>query len=212
MASPTIVVLAGANGAGKSSIGGALLRQAGVPYFNPDDVALELLAVQPALSLGEANSLAWQEEVRQLKEAIHAGSTFAFETTLGGSTITAALQEALEAGTDVLIWYVGLATPDLHIARVEARVARGGHPIPADTIRKRFNSSRLNLIRLLGRLAELKVFDNSVHADPHGGHAPEPRLLLHLQRGRIVGPGKATLRRTPDWAKAIVEAALALGA
>lgn len=208
MANPAIIVLAGTNGAGKSSIGGELLRQGGVPYFNSDEVAREILDGNPGLPPEEANSLAWREEVRQLKEAIGLRKDFAFESTLGGNTITATLQDALDAGLDVSIWYVGLESPDLHIARVQARVARGGHPVPEDTIRKRFNSSRLNLIQLMDRLSELKVFDNSAQADPHLGQAPDPRLLLHLRKGKILGPSRAALKQTPEWAKPIIEAAL----
>jgi predicted ABC-type ATPase len=211
VASPTIVVLAGTNGAGKSSIGGELLRAVGVPYFNSDEVAREIRIEFPGMAPNEANSLAWREEVRQLNEAIRLGKNFAFESTLGGHTITATLQGALDAGIEVRIWYVGLESADLHLARVQARVARGGHPIPEQTIRERFDSSRLNLIRLMDRLTELKVFDNSAQADPNLGKAPKPRLLLHLQQARIVGPGLAALKHTPGWAKPILEAALSLG-
>jgi predicted ABC-type ATPase len=211
VADPTITVLAGTNGAGKSSIGGELLRQAGVPYFNSDEVAREILNEHPGLPLNEANSLAWREEVRELDGAIGLRKDFAFESTLVGRTITAALQDALDAGLDVRIWYVGLESPDLHIACVRARVAQGGHPIPEDAIRKRFESSRLNLIRLMGGLTELKVFDNSAQADPHLGQAPEPRLLLHLRKGKVAGPSRDALKRTPEWAKCVVEAALSLG-
>lgn len=211
MANPTITVLAGTNGAGKSSVGGELLRQSGVPYYNPDAVAREILSENPGMDLSEANGLAWQEEVRQLKEAIRLRQDFSFESTLGGATITGILQDALDAGLDVWIWYVGLESPELHIARVKARVAQGGHPIPEEAIRTRFNGSRRNLILLMGRLAELRVFDNSAQADPHLGHEPEPRLLLHLQNGKLVGPSMEMLQQTPDWAKPIVEAALLLG-
>ena len=210
MPKATITVLAGTNGAGKSSIGGKDLRQSGAPHFDPDEVAREVLAKNPGLSSREANGLAWQEGFRQLKEAIRLKKDFIFETTLGGNTITATLEEALDAGLDVRIWYVGLKSPELHIARVQARIAKGGHAIPPTTIRQRFNDSRLNLIRLLGRLAELKVFDNSAEADPHQGQAPEPLLLLHLRKGRVIGPGRTGLVQTPDWAKPIVEAALSL--
>jgi len=211
VANPTITVLAGTNGAGKSSVGGELLRQSGVPYYNPDAVAREILSENPGMDLSEANGLAWQEEVRQLKEAIRLRQDFSFESTLGGATITGILQDALDAGLDVWIWYVGLESPELHIARVKARVAQGGHPIPEEAIRTRFNGSRRNLILLMGRLAELRVFDNSAQADPHLGHEPEPRLLLHLQNGKLVGPSMEMLQQTPDWAKPIVEAALLLG-
>jgi predicted ABC-type ATPase len=69
----------------------------------------------------------------------------------------------------VRVWYVGLSSPELHIARVRARVAKGGHDIPEPRIRERYDASRLNLIRLLPRLSELWVYDNSVEADPDAG-------------------------------------------
>ena len=101
----------------------------------------------------------------------------------------------------------GLAVrPELHVARVRARVAKGGHDIPESRIRERYDASRLNLIRLLPSLHELWVYDNSVEADPDAGVAPEPRLVLHLRRGTIVGPRDVSL--TPAWAKAIVAAAM----
>src|SRR5437899_2385939 len=106
-----------------------------------------------------------------------------FETTLGGATITALLERALASGLDVRVWYVGLGSVELHLARVRARVAAGGHDIPEATVRRRFHDSRLNLIRLLPRLTELRVYDNSAEADPRAGVAPEPRLLLQLARG-----------------------------
>lgn len=104
------------------------------------------------------------------------------------------------------VWYVGLSSPELHVARVRARVAKGGHDIPEPRIRERYDASRLNLIRLLPRLHELWVYDNSVEADPDAGVAPAPRLVLHLRRGAIVGPRDLSL--TPEWAKAIVAAAM----
>jgi predicted ABC-type ATPase len=210
-ANPTITILAGTNGAGKSSVGGELLRQSGVPYYNPDAVAREILEMNPGMSPANANSLAWREEVHQLEEAIRLRKDFAFESTLGGSTITAILQDALDAEADVRIWYVGLESPELHIARVQARVALGGHPIPEGAIRSRFDSSRRNLIRLLGRVTELKIFDNSAMADPHSGQPPNPRLLLHLRNGTILGPSLAKMQETPDWAKPIIVAALDMG-
>ena len=126
--------------------------------------------------------------------------------TQGGATITALLERALASGLDVRVWYVGLGSVELHLARVRARVAAGGHDIPEATVRRRFHDSRLNLIRLLPRLTELRVYDNSAEADPRAGVAPEPRLLLHVARGRIVAAGP--LGDTPAWAKPILAAAM----
>jgi predicted ABC-type ATPase len=57
---PRIYVLAGVNGAGKSSIGGAAIRASGADYYNPDEAARELMVTQPGLTLAEANAAAWQ--------------------------------------------------------------------------------------------------------------------------------------------------------
>jgi predicted ABC-type ATPase len=203
---PLLYVLAGTNGAGKSSIAGAMLLRQRVEYFNPDEAARRILAVNPGISQAQANSAAWHEGTRLLERAIAERLDFAFETTLGGRTITALLERAAARGFEVRVWYVGLNGPDLHVARVRARVARGGHDIPEPRIRERYDASRLNLIRLLPSLRELWVYDNSKEADPAAGVAPEPRLVLHVRGGTLVGP--RDLGATPEWAKAIVAAAV----
>jgi predicted ABC-type ATPase len=203
---PRIYVVAGTNGAGKSSIAGAMLLRQRVEYFNPDEAARRILAANPGISQTQANGAAWHEGKRLLERAIAERLDFAFETTLGGRTITALLERAASRGFEVRIWYVGLDGPELHIARVRARVAKGGHDIPEPRIRERYDASRLNLIRLLPGLSELWVYDNSKEADPDAGVAPEPRLVLHVRHGAIVGP--RDLSRTPEWAKAIVAAAM----
>jgi predicted ABC-type ATPase len=205
---PRIYVLAGVNGAGKSSIGGAAFLDKGTEYFNPDEVARRQIAANPGLSQAEANSAAWHQGARLLKRAIDEGLHFAFETTLGGNTILRYLTEAAARGIEVHVWYVGLASVELHLKRVQARVRRGGHDIPEEMIRHRYERSRLNLIHLLPRLAALRVYDNSVEADPAAGHEPKPVLVLQMERGKIAGP--ADLSQTPDWAKPIVAAALKL--
>lgn len=205
---PRIYVLAGVNGAGKSSIGGAAFRQNGGDYYNPDEVAHRLMAADPRLTEMEANSAAWQQGVRLLRQAIEEHLDFAFETTLGANTIPRLLLQAASQGIEIYVWYVGLSSPELHIERVQSRVRRGGHDIAAEHIRRRYEHSRLNLIELLPRLTALRVFDNSEDADPAAGKTPKPKLVLHVERGKILNPGD--LRHAPDWAKPIVAAALKL--
>jgi predicted ABC-type ATPase len=198
--------LAGTNGAGKSSIAGAMFLAKGTNYFNPDDVAARIRHAMPHISGWEANSQAWHQGKQLLQRAIVERLNFAFETTLGGNTIPALLVSALSAGLEVRVWYVGLSSVELHIARVRARVGKGGHPIPEQKIRDRYDQSRLNLIRLLPRLTELLVYDNSNEADPDAGERPEPKLLLHMSLGKIIG--SCDLKLIPNWAKPILAAAL----
>jgi predicted ABC-type ATPase len=183
-----------------------MFRRAGADYFNPDEATTRILAANPGITTAEANSAAWHQGKRLLERAIAERLDFAFETTLGGHTISALLQNALAAGIDVRIWFVGLSSPELHIARVRARVARGGHDIPEAKIRERYDRSRINLIELMPRLTEVRVFDNSLEADPYAGRPPLPKLILHLAKGKIME--MVDLADTPRWAKALVAAAV----
>lgn len=199
-------MLAGVNGAGKSSVGGEALRRAGAIWFNPDAYARELVT-RSRWEQGKANAEAWTEGMRRLDAAIACGHDHAFETTLGGSSIPARLREAA-ATHDLLVWFCGLDTPSHHIARVRLRVAGGGHDIPDAKIRERCVSSIVNLIALLPCLARLQVYDNSTDAAP-GTPVPDPRLLLQMKGGRIAWPvDREAYRHVPDWAKPILEAAL----
>ncbi len=183
-----------------------MLRRSGADYFNPDEAAARILAANAGMSATDANSVAWHQGTRLLGRAIAERLDFAFETTLGGRTITALLGDAADAGLEVRVWFVGLSSPALHVARVRARVARGGHDVPEATIRARYDRSRVNLIALLPRLTELRVFDNSAEADPHSGHAPQPTLLLHMARGRVIELSE--LHTMPEWAKPVVAAGI----
>jgi predicted ABC-type ATPase len=194
------------NGAGKSSIGGAMLEQAGVEFFNPDKVARQFQSTYQGTSQEDANSLAWQQGRRLLERAIDERKDFAFETTLGGNTMPALLKNAASSGIEVRIWYVGLESAELHIARVQSRVAMGGHDIPESKIRERYAQSRLRLVELIPVLTELKVFDNTVEGDPQKGQAPSPKLLLHMNRGKLVKA--SNLHQIPQWAKPILHAAI----
>ncbi len=205
---PRLYVLSGVNGAGKSSIAGAAFRGAGADYYNPDEAARSLLASRPGLGQREANSLAWQQGRRLLEKAIAGRLDFAFETTLGAATIPALLIDAAVSGIAVNVWYVGLDSPERHIARVLARVARGGHDIPEADIRRRYEHSRINLIHLMPHLAALRMYDNSVEADPAAGKAPALELVLHMEGRKILNA--AGLQHTPDWARPVVAAALRL--
>jgi predicted ABC-type ATPase len=205
---PRIFVLAGVNGAGKTSIGGAMLRQAGIEFYDPDAAARSFLASGLGMSQQEANAAAWRQGRRLLERAIDEGKEFAFETTLGGNTIASLLKNAIKQGIEVRIWYVGLESPELHIARVRSRVELGGHDISEAKIRERYVRSRINLIELQPNLTELKVFDNTEEGDPQKGQTPAPKLLLHQKERRIVS--LCDLRSVPRWAKPILQTAIAM--
>ncbi|WP_394005152.1 AAA family ATPase [Luteimonas sp. WGS1318] len=203
-----LYVLAGVNGAGKSSVGGHLLARAGLTWFNPDDFA-RALAARTGCTLPEANAAAWQEGMRRLDVALAAGYDHAFETTLGGHTVPARIARAARTH-DVLMWFCGLGSVEQHIARVAARVAVGGHAIPEADIRARWMRARENLVVLMPHLARLQVWDNSRDV-ARGASVPDPRLLLEMVDGRLLQPDAddaEALRATPAWAQPLLGAAL----
>lgn len=206
--SPILYVLAGVNGSGKSSVGGAIIRKNSANYFNPDEAATKILKANPGLSSTEANAIAWQEGKRLLERAIVEHLDYSFETTLGGQTITELLEKAISAGLFVWVWYVGLDSIEHCIDRVRSRVAAGGHNIPVEKIRARYIQSPLNLIRLLPKLSRLLLYDNSAEGNPRQGKLPHPKLILELKAGRILKT--CDLATAPEWAKPILAAALKL--
>lgn len=204
-AAPALWVVAGPNGAGKSTIVGEMIRQSGGHCFDPDQLARRLRDLQPRLSPEGANEAAWQQGRKMLERRIHEKKSYAFETTLGGHTIAALLHRAADAGFRIRMWFLALESADLHVERVRARTAAGGHDIDEELICERYVRSRHNLVVLLPRLAALKVYDNSTTVAASA--KARPRLVLDWRDGRIVN--RETLRETPPWARAIVAAALA---
>ena len=205
---PVLYVLAGVNGAGKSSIGGHFLTQAGLTWYNPDDFA-RTLATNYGVSQEQANIEAWQESVRRLRHAMAARRSFAFETTLGGQSITQYLLQACKTH-DVMVWYCGLRDPQLHLDRIKLRVQNGGHDIPEAKVRQRWESSLRNLIILMPTLAYLRVYDNSTQY-ALGQAIGEPRLLLEMSAAKRLYPITLTeAANTPGWAKPALEMAFEL--
>ncbi|MFM8363799.1 MAG: zeta toxin family protein, partial [Verrucomicrobiota bacterium] len=84
---PIIHVLAGVNGAGKSSIGQSEFNRKDAPVFNPDTVAQQIRNLHPDIPLAMANAHAWQIGKSLLEQAIAGGRDYRFETTLGGRSI-----------------------------------------------------------------------------------------------------------------------------
>ena len=207
---PFSLVLAGVNGAGKSSVAGAMLAEQGLSWFNPDTLAREMVAVL-GLEPGDANGRAWTVGRDRLVAAIESGSNHAFETTLGARSIPDLLEQAARSH-DVMMIFVGLSSADQHLRRVRLRVTQGGHAIPEAKIRERWMSSRANLVSLLPFLTQLQVFDNSAEAEL-GEDIPDPVLVLEMAQGDVLFPPPEdadALAATPAWARPIVQAALEL--
>jgi predicted ABC-type ATPase len=159
------VVLGGCNGAGKTTASRALLADTlGVLNFvNADQIAQGLSGFDPESMTVEASRIM----LERLRELARQGQSFAFESTLAGRTYSRFLLDLRQAGYRIEVYYFWLASVDLSIQRVAARVASGGHDVPEPTLRQRYPRSVQNFLSLYRPLADLwEVYDNSESGNP----------------------------------------------
>src|SRR5262245_35222782 len=134
---PTVAIIAGPNGAGKSTIARKMLSPAaGVEHFvNADVIGQGLSAFR-----SEAMALkAGRIMLEHLHELADTRCTFAFETTLASRTFAPWVADLKGKGYLFRLLFLWLPSPELAMTRVRDRVRRGGHDIPEDTIRRRYD-------------------------------------------------------------------------
>ena len=134
-ATPLVIVVAGANGAGKSTAAPVLLRDTlGVTEFvNADTIAAGLSAFRPE-SVSIAAGRIMLSRMRRLAAA---RATFAFETTLGSRSFAPWLAGLQRKGYRVHLLFLWLNSAELAVSRVAERVRLSGHDVPAETVRRR---------------------------------------------------------------------------
>lgn len=160
---PAYIVFAGVNGAGKSTFYRSdLWRQPSLstqmPRVNPDEIVREL----GGNDLSNADQLrAGKEALRRIDELLDKHRSFNQETTLTGRAALRNIQRARDEGYRILVYYIGLASPEKAIERIEHRVKTGGHPIDESAVRRRYRASLQNLSRILDLCDEVLVFDNT---------------------------------------------------
>lgn len=204
---PAILVAAGTNGAGKSSIVQPFVERHGGAYFNPDQYAGTL--IDHGMPAAEANAIAWTRGFEQLCHAVEDGTAYAFETTLGGHSIPFQLMRALAFGRHVVMLYIGLASPELHLQRIDERVARGGHDIQEDKVRQRYDDSRKNLLPFIGTQATIRVWDNSTQTAD--GKPAAAREIFRIDHQTLRIPSNVDPNKVQGWARPLLAQALKLG-
>lgn len=148
---PEIIVFAGPNGSGKSTI--TKMAKVIEPYINADDIKRTNYCTDL-----EAAQLA--EKMRE--QAIANNKSFTFETVMSTDRNLKLLKKAKEKGYFIRCIYVLTADVNINILRVESREAIGGHGVPEDKIRSRYNKA-LKLIPELVDIADvMHIYDNSI--------------------------------------------------
>ena len=171
MTASILWVFAGPNGAGKTTLFNDMLRGE-IPYINADEIAGELDPTSGGVDAIRAGRLA----IERRNAMIALGKSLSIETTLSGSSALAFMRKAKAAGFLISLAYVGIDTPELSRARIDERVAEGGHDVPQDAVLRRHPDSLRRLGAAMGLADSTLVFDNS---------GLERRLLLHFETGSV---------------------------
>jgi len=158
--SPSVVILAGANGAGKTTAAPLLLKGTlGVKEFvNADVIAQGLSGFAPE----RAAMAAGRAMLARIRELARQRASFAFETTLASRSFAPWIEDLKGRGYQFHLVFLWLPSADFAVERVRDRVRLGGHDVPEETIRRRYNRGLWNFFALYQPLATTwRMYDNS---------------------------------------------------
>jgi len=188
---PTLCIIGGCNGAGKTTLARELLPRLGLMRFlNADEIARGLSPLDPTLSAFKAGRLV----IEEARSMIGAGASFALESTLSGKTYVPMLRDAKERGFRVILHYVVIGSASQAVDRVALRVKIGGHHVPEEDVRRRFDRSRKHFPEDYLPLAdEWVLWDNSV--PPHRRLTDSEAYTVEQIKAML---DSNTLQETPD--------------
>lgn len=157
---PTIYIVAGPNGAGKTTFATSFLPSFAQcrEFLNADLIAAGLSPYQPESQAVRAAQLL----LERIHELVATRSSFSFETTLAARSYRQAILKWHEMGYRVVLYFLWLPSADAAVRRVSKRVREGGHGIPEDVIRQRYQRGLANLFQLyIPVVFNAFVFDGS---------------------------------------------------
>lgn len=172
---PNVYIIAGPNGAGKTTFARRFLPQYAqcTNFVNADLIAQGLSPLKPEAAAMRAGRLVLEEIEKYRKDEID----FGFETTLSGKTYVSLIERLKQSGYKVHFFYLWLPSVDMALRRIKLRVAKGGHNVPADDVRRRFGRSIDNFFLYYRFLADSwMLFDSS---------GRKPKAIALERKGKI---------------------------
>ncbi len=181
---PDLWVLAGGNGAGKSTFYQLFLKPKGIPFINADVIAREIAPNATDSASYNAAILA----AHQREGALTRQQSFCYETVFSHDSKLDFLAMAMAAGYTINLVIIYLDNPGINRARVAQRVSEGGHHVPENKIDERIPRTHHNLSIAVGLCDNVMVFDNSSNDNPY-------RKILTLIDGKYA----AHTQTMPEW-------------
>lgn len=155
-------ILAGGNGAGKSTFYKHYLAKYGIKFVNADLIAQEIDSDQPEDLSYQAATIA--QKIRE--DLISKGVSFCFETVFSHESKIDFLAQAKANGYQIILIYIHLDDSTLNEARVQQRVSEGGHSVPPEKIHSRIPRTKKNIKTALPLVDEARLLNNSLRDDP----------------------------------------------
>jgi predicted ABC-type ATPase len=155
-----IEIVGGPNGSGKSTFGESyfLRTQGNAVFLNADKIAL---GIAP-LDFEKASFQAGRLLIQEVKDRVHRGENFSFESTLSGRTWATLLKDAKVKSYNITIYYLFLKSVQTNLKRIRQRVKKGGHFVSDQDVKRRYPRCFENFWNLYRPLCtDWYIFDNS---------------------------------------------------
>lgn len=190
---PVLIVIAGPNGSGKTTITSRVLQHDWLEdslYINPDNVAQHMFG---DWNNQEAVLKAAQYCQEQREECLKNKHSMIFETVMSTDEKINFIQRAKEAGFFIRLFFVGTSSPTINASRIAARVMKGGHDVPIAKIISRYAKSIINCGIASQYADRTYVYDNSTDGI-------EAQILFRMTDGKVF---KEYVTEIPEWAQGI---------
>jgi len=182
-------ILAGGNGAGKSTFHHRYLELEGTPFINADILAQQLYPDAPEQYSYDAAIVATQLRTQLL----HDGRSFCFETVFSHSSKIDFIAQAKTLGYEIIFVFIHLENNSLNQARVSQRVAAGGHDVPVEKIISRLPRVLINVRKVIPLCSQVYVLDNSRTDNPF-------KQVVIIQNARL----NILSAPLPEWASELL--------
>lgn len=192
--SPLLIVIAGPNGSGKTTITSQVLQNEWLEdavYINPDNIAQEKFGDwnSPEAVMAAANYCEqWREDCLKHRKSL------IFETVMSAQEKIDFIRRAKDAGYFIRIFFICTSNPTINASRIAHRVMEGGHDVPITKIISRYIKSIANCAEIAPNIDRLYVYDNSRNQE-------KATLLFRLLDGQLV---KQYVDEIPEWAQNIL--------